>query len=129
MVFTLILELVFITFIIDFIFKLYIFINVFIQNIANIFRNDLYVLFRTLSIFIFYCFVFFAFILLICIFVNLLHVFMNFFNLFCILSSSYSVNVDKDITHKVCLQSNITSLDLWKILSVMFLLLLVWCKQ
>ena len=42
----------------------------------------LYILFRILSIFIFYCFVFFTIILLICIFVNLLHVFRNIVNLF-----------------------------------------------
>ena len=35
-VFTLILELIFITFIIYFILKLYIFVNVFIQNLANL---------------------------------------------------------------------------------------------
>ena len=69
-VFTLILELTFIAFIIYFILKLYIFINVFIQNLAKFFRNVLYILFRILSIFIFYCFVFFAIILLMCIFVN-----------------------------------------------------------
>ena len=71
----------------------------------------------------FYCFVFFAIILLIYIFVNLLHVFRNIVNLFYILSSpSVSVNVDKDITHAVCLESNITSLELWMIFSVLFLL-------
>ena len=78
----------------------------------------------------FYCFVFFAIILLICIFVNLLHVFRNIVNLFYILfSRSVSVNVDKDITHTVRLESNIASLELWIIFSVTFLFLLVWCKQ
>ena len=105
-VFTLILELIFITFIIYF--KLYIFTNVLIHNLANILRIVLYILFRILSIFTFYCFVFFAIILLICIFVNLLHVFRNFVCLFYILSSCSSVNIDKDITHTVHLQSNIT---------------------
>ena len=72
----------------------------------------------------------FALILLICIFVNLLHVFRNIVNLFYVLSSrSVSVNVDKDITHTVRLESNITSLELWIIFPVTFLFLLVWCKQ
>ena len=69
-VFTLILELTFIAFIIYFILKLCIFINVFIQNLAKFFRNVLYILFRILWTFIFYCFVFFIIILLICIFVS-----------------------------------------------------------
>ena len=69
-VFTLTLELTFITFMIYFILKSYIFIHVFIQNIAKFFRNVLYILFRILSIFIFYCFVLFAIILLICIFLK-----------------------------------------------------------
>ena len=56
-VFTLILELTFITFVFYFILKWYIFINVFIKNLANIVRNVLYILFRILSIFIFCCFV------------------------------------------------------------------------
>ena len=68
-------------------------------------------LFRILWIFIFYFFVFFVIILLLCIFVILLPVFRNIYNLFYFLSSrSVSVNVDKDITHTACLQSNITSL-------------------
>ena len=51
-------------------------------------------------------------------------------NLFCILfSRPVSVNVDKDITHTVHLQINITSLELWIIFPVTFLFLLVWCKQ
>ena len=58
-VLTLILELIFIHFVIYFILKLYIFINVFIQNLVIFFRNVLYILFRVSSIFIFYCFVFF----------------------------------------------------------------------
>ena len=62
-VLTLLLEPICITFIIYFILKLYIFIIEFIQNLAKIFRNVLYVLFRILSIFIFHCFVFFAIIL------------------------------------------------------------------
>ena len=66
-VLTLILELIVIIFIIYFILKLYIFVNVFIQDLANIFRNVLYIPFRILSIFIFYCFAFFAIVLLICI--------------------------------------------------------------
>ena len=112
-VFTLILGLIFITFIIYFILKLYIFINVFIQKLAISFRNFLYILFRILSIFMFYCFVFFAIILSIYIFVKLLHVFRNIVNLFYILfSRSVSVNVDKDITHTVRLESNVTSLEL-----------------
>ena len=86
-------------------------------------------LFRILSIFVFYCFVFFAIILLICIFVNLLHVFTNFVNLFYFLSSRSSVNVGKDLTHAVCLQSDITSLELWIIFPIIVLFLLVWCKQ
>ena len=53
-VFTLILELTFIAFIIYFFLKLCIFINVFIQNLAKFFRNFLYILFRILSTFIFY---------------------------------------------------------------------------
>ena len=76
----------------------------------------------------FYCFVFFAIVLLIYIFVNLLHVFKNIVNLFYVLSSR-SVSVDKDITHTVCLESNITSLELWTIFPVTFLFLLVCCKQ
>ena len=75
----------------------------------------LYILFRILSIFIFYCFVFFTIILLICIFVNLLHVFRNIVNLFYILFScsvSLNVNVDKDTT----------SLELWIIFPVTFVL-------
>ena len=50
-----------------------------------------------------------------CIFVNLLHVFRNIVNLFYILFSSsvsVNVNVDKNITYTVCLQSNTTSLEL-----------------
>ena len=125
-VFTLILELIFITFIIYFLIKMYIYIIVFVQNLANIFSNVLYILFRILSIFIFYYFVFLAIILLVCIFVNSLHVFRSFVNLFYILSSrSVSVNVNKDITDTVRLQSNITSLELWIIFPVMLLLLLV----
>ena len=84
---------------------------------------------RILSIFIFFCSVFFAIILLICTLVN---VFRNIVNLFYILiprSVSVDVNVDKDITHTVRLQSNTTSLDLWIIFPVTFLFLLVWCKQ
>ena len=78
----------------------------------------------------FYCFVFFAIILLIYILVNLLHVFRNIVNSFYILSSrSISVNVDRDITHTFCLESNITSLELWIIFPVTFLFLRVWCKQ
>ena len=78
----------------------------------------------------FYCFVFFAIILLIYILVNLLHVFRNIVNSFYILSScSVSVNFDKDITHAVRLENNITSLELWIIFPVTFLFLLVWCKQ
>ena len=78
----------------------------------------------------FYCFVFFAIILLIYILVNLLHVFRNIVNSFYILSSrSVSVNVGKDITHTIRLESNITSLELWIIFPVTFLFLLVWCKQ
>ena len=76
----------------------------------------------------FYCFVFFAIILLIYIFANLLHVFRNIVNLFYILSSrSVSVNVDK--THTVRLESNVTSFGLWIIFSDTFSFLLVWCKQ
>ena len=77
-VFKLILQLIFITFIIYFILKLYIFTKVFIHNLANIFRNVFYIIFRILLIFTFYCFEFFAIILLIYISVNLLHVFRNF---------------------------------------------------
>ena len=66
-VFTLTLELTCITLIIYFVFKLYIFKNVFILNLAKFFRNVLYILFMILFIFIFYCFVFFAIIFLICI--------------------------------------------------------------
>ena len=78
----------------------------------------------------FYCFIFFAIILLICIFVNLLHVSRNIVNLFYILSSrSLSINVDKDITNTVRLDSNITSLDLRIFFPITFLFLLVWCKQ
>ena len=133
-VFTLILELTFITFIIYFILKLYIFIYVFIQNLAKFFRNVLYISFRILSMFIFYCFVFFAVILLISIFLNLLHVFRNIVNLFYIsfsrlVSVNVNVNVNKDITQTVRLQSNTTSLELWIIFPVTFLFLLVRCTQ
>ena len=75
---------------------------------------------------------FFVIILLICIFVNLLHVFRNIADLFYILFScsvSVNVNVDKDITHTVRLQSNTASLELWTIFPVIFLPLLVWCKH
>ena len=90
----------------------------------------MHVLLKILLILIFYCFVCFAIILFICIFVNLLYVFRNIVNLFYILSPrSVSVNVGKDITHTVCLESNITSLELWIIFPVTFLFLLVWCKQ
>ena len=59
-------------------------------------------------------------------FVDLLHVFRNIVNLFYILSSPLvNVNVDKDITRTGRLQSNITSLELWIIFPVTFLLLLV----
>ena len=129
-VFTLILGSTFITFIIYFILKLYIFINVFIQKLAIFFRNFLCILFGILSIFMFYCFVFFGIMLLIYILVNLLHVLRNIVNSFYILSSpSVSVNVDKDITHRVRLESNITSLELLIIFPVTFLFLLVCCKQ
>ena len=130
-VFTLTLELTCITFIIYFILKLFIFINVFTQNLAKFFSNVLYTLFRILSIFIFYCFVFVAIVLLICILVNLLRIFRNIVNLFYILFScsvSVNSNVDKDITHTVRLQSNTNSLELW-IFPVTFLFLMVWCKQ
>ena len=63
-----------------------------------------------------YCFAFFAVILLVSIFVNLLHVFRKIINLFYILFSrsvSVNVNVDKDITHTVHLQNVTTSLGLW----------------
>ena len=104
--------------------------NVFIHNLANIFTNVLHILFRILLIFIFYCFAFFfSILLLICIFVDLLHVLRNFVNSFYILSSRSGVNVDKDITCTVCLQSNITSLELWRIFPIFVLFLLVWCKQ
>ena len=65
----------------------------------------MYVLFRILSIFIFYYFGFFAIMLLICIFVDLLHVFRYIVSLIYILSScSVSVNIDKDISHTVRLK-------------------------
>ena len=51
--FTPILKLAFIIFIIYFIFKLCIFINMFIQKYAMFFRNVLYILFRNLSILLF----------------------------------------------------------------------------
>ena len=51
--FTPILKLAFIIFIIYFIFKLCIFINMFIQKYAMFFRNVLYILFRILSILLF----------------------------------------------------------------------------
>ena len=44
-VFTLILELISITFVIYFILRLYLFISVFIKDLANIFRNVLYILY------------------------------------------------------------------------------------
>ena len=72
------------------------------------------------------------FLIVVCIFVNILHIFRNTVNLFYILFSRsvcVNVNVDKDITHTVRLQSNTTSLDLWIIFPVTFLFLLVWCKQ
>ena len=72
----------------------------------------------------FYFFMFFAIILLIYILVNLLHVFRNIANSFYILSSrSISVDVDKDITYTVPLESNITSLELRIIFPVTFLFL------
>ena len=71
----LILKLIFITFIIYFILILYSSINVFMQNLATFFRNALYMLFRILSIFIFYCFVFFVITSLICIFDNIVNLF------------------------------------------------------
>ena len=93
-VFTLILELICITFIVCFIFKLSlncIFINVFIQNLAKCFRNVLYVLLRIISIVIIFCFI--ILILLICIFINLLHVLRSIFNVFYIVYSlSVSIN-------------------------------------
>ena len=89
----------------------------------------MYILFRTLSIFIFYCFEFFVIILLVCIFVNLLHVFTNFVNQFYILSSRSRFNIEKDITRTFRLQSNIISLELWIIFPIIVLFLLVWCKQ
>ena len=59
-----------------------------------------------------------------------MHVFRNIINLFYILSlRSVSVDVDKDTTHTVRLESNVTSLELWIIFPVSFLFLLVWCKQ
>ena len=67
--------------------------------------------------------------MLICVFVNLLHVFRNCVNLFYILFSCSSVNIDKDITHIVRLQSNITSRELWIIFPIIVFFLLVWCKQ
>ena len=68
------------------------------------------------------------FLIVVCIFVNILHIFRNTVNLFYILFSrsvSVNVNVDKDITHTVRLQSNTTSLELWIIFPVTFLLLMV----
>ena len=130
-VFTLILGLIFITFIIYFILKLYIFINVFIQKLAIFFLGISCK--YCLGFYRYLCFTvlcFFAIILLTYIFVNLLYVFRNIANLFYILSScSVSVKVDKDITHTVRLESNVTSLELWIIVPVTFLLSLVWCKQ
>ena len=73
--FTLILRQIFITFIIYYILKLYIFKYVFIQNLAICLRNILYIPFRILSILIFYCFVIFAIILLRCIFVKIISYF------------------------------------------------------
>ena len=58
--------------------------------------------------------------LLICVFVKLLQVFRNFVSFFYISSSRSSVNVGKDITHTVRLQSNITSLELWIIFPIFF---------
>ena len=104
-VFTLILEVIFITFIVYFILKLYIFINVFIQNLANIFMSCIYSL-RFYWYLYFTVLCFFVIIFLICIFVNLLHIFRNFVNLFYILSSRSSVNVEKDITHTISLHLN-----------------------
>ena len=105
------------------------FINVFIQNLA-IFLGMSCIYSSGFYWYLFYRSVFFAIIPLIYIFVNSLHVFRNIVNLFCILSSrSVSVNVDIDITHTVCLESNVTSLELWIIFPVTFLFLLVWCKQ
>ena len=75
---------------------------------------------------------FFAIILLICIFVNLLHVIRNIVNLLYILFScsvSVNVNVDKDITHTVRLQINITSLELWIIFAVTFCSYWSWINE
>ena len=121
--FTLILELIFITFITYFYLKLFIFINVFISNLAIFFTNVLYILFRVLSMFMFYSFLFFTIILLICIFVNLLHVCRNIVNLFYTLFSrsvSVNLNVDKHITHTARQQNNTTSLELWIIFQLLF---------
>ena len=128
-VFTLILELFF-TFTIHFILNLYIFITVFIKNLAIFFRNVLYILLQGFINIYNLLFVFFVIILLICILVNLLHVFKNNVNLFYILfSRSARFNVDKDITHTVLQQSNTTSLELWIILQVTFFFLQVLRRQ
>ena len=119
--FTLILRQIFITFITYYILKLFIFMYVFIQSLAIFLKNILFIPFRILSIFIFYCFVFFTIMLLKCIFVKLFHVFtITAISLYILSSRSVSVNVDNDITHTVRLQSNITSLELWIIFPVDF---------
>ena len=63
-------------------------------------------------------------------FCYLLLVFRNIAKLFYILSlHSVTVNVDKDTSHTVCLESNIISHELWVIFPLTFLFLLIWCKQ
>ena len=113
-VFTLILGLIFITFIIYFILKLYIFINVFIQKLAISFRNFLYILFRILSIFMFYCFCVFCHYTVNILFLLNYYMFLGILSIlfYILFSRSVSVNVDKDITHTVRLESNVTSLEL-----------------
>ena len=54
--------------------------------------------------------------------------FLGILSIYFIFSFDAHVNVDKDITHTVCLQSNTTSPELLIIFPVTFLFLLAWCK-
>ena len=83
----LILGLIFITFIICFILKLHILLNVFIQNLAKRFKTVLYGLLRILSIFIFYCFVLFCH-------YNIVHIhFLKFITLSSAVSETYRISL------------------------------------
>ena len=128
-VFTQIVGLILITFIIYFILKLYISINIFMQNLA-IFLGMSCICFLGFYPYLYFTVLcFFAIILLICIFVNLFHVFRQIVNLFIFYLHVQLMLILTDITHTVRLQSNVTSLELWVTFPVKLLFLLVWGKQ